>query len=98
MVEGCEVYVRYFSSMLLACAHRSDPNTLVIIIESSPTNLDPRVGWMPNRSASTDCSSTTFSLATNTVGETGPGGALGDSRSKTYIFHLPRREFCDGVR
>lgn len=32
--------------LLLAagCAPRPDPNTLVMIIESSPTNLDPRVG------------------------------------------------------
>jgi peptide/nickel transport system substrate-binding protein len=29
---------------LLSCAERPDPNTLVMIIESSPTNLDPRVG------------------------------------------------------
>ena len=29
---------------LLCCAPRPDPNTLVMIIESSPTNLDPRVG------------------------------------------------------
>jgi len=27
-----------------ACSHKPDPNTLVMIIESSPTNLDPRVG------------------------------------------------------
>jgi peptide/nickel transport system substrate-binding protein len=27
-----------------ACAHKPDPNTVVVIIESSPTNLDPRVG------------------------------------------------------
>ena len=27
-----------------SCAQRPDPNTLVMIIESSPTNLDPRVG------------------------------------------------------
>src|SRR5580658_1769506 len=26
------------------CASKPDPNTLVMIIESSPTNLDPRVG------------------------------------------------------
>ena len=33
------------SSLLLAsCAKRPDPTTLVMIIESSPTNLDPRVG------------------------------------------------------
>jgi peptide/nickel transport system substrate-binding protein len=29
---------------LSACARKPDPNTLVMIIESSPTNLDPRVG------------------------------------------------------
>jgi peptide/nickel transport system substrate-binding protein len=28
----------------LSCSGRPDPNTLVMIIESSPTNLDPRVG------------------------------------------------------
>ena len=27
-----------------ACSHKPDPNSLVMIIESSPTNLDPRVG------------------------------------------------------
>ena len=30
--------------LLAACAHKPDPNTLVMIIESSPINLDPRVG------------------------------------------------------
>jgi peptide/nickel transport system substrate-binding protein len=29
---------------ILSCSQASDPNTLVMIIESSPTNLDPRVG------------------------------------------------------
>jgi peptide/nickel transport system substrate-binding protein len=29
---------------LLSCSRKSDPNTLVMVIESSPTNLDPRVG------------------------------------------------------
>jgi len=29
---------------LLSCSRRPDTNTLVMIIESSPTNLDPRVG------------------------------------------------------
>jgi peptide/nickel transport system substrate-binding protein len=28
----------------LSCSAKPDPNTLVMIIESSPTNLDPRVG------------------------------------------------------
>jgi peptide/nickel transport system substrate-binding protein len=30
--------------VLLSCSRRPDPRTLVMIIESSPTNLDPRVG------------------------------------------------------
>src|ERR1700753_4065932 len=30
--------------LLPACSHKPDPNTLVMIIESSPLNLDPRVG------------------------------------------------------
>jgi peptide/nickel transport system substrate-binding protein len=30
--------------VILSCSQPSDPNTLVMIIESSPTNLDPRVG------------------------------------------------------
>ena len=29
---------------LAACSSKPDPNTLVMLIESSPTNLDPRVG------------------------------------------------------
>ena len=28
----------------LSCSHRPDPNTFVMLIESSPTNLDPRIG------------------------------------------------------
>src|SRR5579863_1885991 len=29
---------------VLSCSSKTDPNTLVMIIESSPTNLDPRIG------------------------------------------------------
>ena len=32
------------SLFVLSCAAKPDPDTLVMIIESSPTNLDPRVG------------------------------------------------------
>lgn len=32
------------SFLLLCCSAKSDPSTLVMLIESSPTNLDPRVG------------------------------------------------------
>jgi peptide/nickel transport system substrate-binding protein len=33
-----------FLLLATSCAKKPDPNTLVMIIESSPTNLDPRVG------------------------------------------------------
>ena len=29
---------------VLSCSSQTDPNTLVMVIESSPTNLDPRIG------------------------------------------------------
>jgi peptide/nickel transport system substrate-binding protein len=29
---------------VLSCSNKPDPNTLVMLIESSPTNLDPRIG------------------------------------------------------
>jgi peptide/nickel transport system substrate-binding protein len=31
-------------TLLASCSHKPNPNTLVMIIENSPTNLDPRVG------------------------------------------------------
>ena len=31
-------------ALCVSCARRPDPNTVVVVIESSPTNLDPRVG------------------------------------------------------
>ena len=34
----------FFLLLATSCARKPDPNTLVMIIESSPTNLDPRVG------------------------------------------------------
>jgi peptide/nickel transport system substrate-binding protein len=33
-----------FLLSLFSCSDKPDPNTLVMVIESSPTNLDPRVG------------------------------------------------------
>ena len=33
-----------FMVALLSCSGKPDPNTLVMVIQSSPTNLDPRVG------------------------------------------------------
>jgi len=33
-----------FSFSQISCSSKPDPNTLVMLIESSPTNLDPRIG------------------------------------------------------
>ena len=38
------VLVTVVLALSLSCSSKPDPNTLVMIIESSPTNLDPRVG------------------------------------------------------
>ena len=40
----CSAMAVPLSFSLLSCSSRRNPNTLVMIIESSPTNLDPRVG------------------------------------------------------
>ena len=47
-VPLCPLWLKIFCLLLcvslLSCSKRPDANTLVMIIESSPTNLDPRVG------------------------------------------------------
>jgi ABC-type transport system substrate-binding protein len=47
-VPPCPLWLRFFLLLfcisLVSCAKRPDSHTLVMIIESSPTNLDPRVG------------------------------------------------------
>src|SRR5215471_20046995 len=44
----CSLWIGFLLAGILlclsGCARHADPNTLVMIIESSPTNLDPRVG------------------------------------------------------
>lgn len=87
-----------FLVMLLACAHRPDPNTLVMIIESSPTNLDPRVG-QDAQSENIDGLLFDNLLARDEHLSVKPGLAenweIPDP--KTYIFHLRRGiKFCDG--
>ncbi len=42
VVQFCSVAALLL--FLLGCARKPNPNTLVMVIESSPTNLDPRVG------------------------------------------------------
>jgi peptide/nickel transport system substrate-binding protein len=42
---GLAAFIFFFALFpLLSCSSRPDANTLVMLIESSPTNLDPRVG------------------------------------------------------
>jgi len=83
---------------LLSCSRKPDTNTLVMIIESSPTNLDPRVGldaWSQNIDGL---------LFDNLVSRdehlsVKPGLAEGweISDPKTYIFHLHKNlTFSDG--
>jgi peptide/nickel transport system substrate-binding protein len=47
-IPSCPLWLKFFSLLLcvilLSCTKRADPHTLVMIIENSPTNLDPRVG------------------------------------------------------
>jgi len=38
------IFAVVFCLLLPSCSRRPDSNTLVVIIESSPTNLDPRIG------------------------------------------------------
>jgi len=44
LVRGLVALLHVALLALLSCSAKPDPNTLVMIIESSPTNLDPRVG------------------------------------------------------
>ncbi|HEY7351478.1 MAG TPA: hypothetical protein VH596_01810, partial [Terriglobales bacterium] len=42
--RACYMVLLLATALLTSCARKPAPNTLVMIIESSPTNLDPRVG------------------------------------------------------
>src|SRR5271157_2741146 len=44
IITGLLTLVGLLLLLLPGCARKPDPNSLVMIIESSPTNLDPRVG------------------------------------------------------
>jgi peptide/nickel transport system substrate-binding protein len=41
---GLVIAALVLTTSLLSCSRKADPDTLVMLIESSPTNLDPRVG------------------------------------------------------
>jgi peptide/nickel transport system substrate-binding protein len=74
---------------LLACSRKPDPNTLVMLIESSPTNLDPRVG-IDGQSENIDNLIFDDLLTKGDDLNVAPGLAerweIPDPR--TYIFHL----------
>ena len=83
---------------LLSCSTKPDPNTLVMIIESSPTNLDPRVG-LDAQSERIDNLIFDDLLARGDDLNVAPGLAerweIPDPL--TYIFHLHRGvKFHDG--
>jgi peptide/nickel transport system substrate-binding protein len=81
-----------------SCARKPDSNTLVMIIESSPTNLDPRVG-LDAQSERIDGLLFDNLLSRDEHLSVKPGLAerweIPDSQ--TYIFHLREGvKFCDG--
>ncbi len=74
---------------LLSCSSKPDPNTLVMVIESSPTNLDPRVG-IDGQSERIDSLIFDYLLSRGDNLDVAPGLAerweIPDPL--TYIFHL----------
>jgi len=85
-------------SLLLSCSSRPDPHMLVMIIESSPTNLDPRVG-IDGQSENIDNLIFDDLLTKGDDLNVAPGLAerweIPDAL--TYIFHLHRGvKFHDG--
>jgi len=86
------------SLLLLSCAHPPEADTLVMIIESSPTNLDPRVG-LDAQSERIDGLLFDNLLARDEHLSVQPGLAerWEISDPKTYIFHLHSGvKFSDG--
>jgi peptide/nickel transport system substrate-binding protein len=82
----------------LACSRKPDPNTLVMIIESSPTNLDPRVG-LDGQSERIDglLFDNLLSRDEHLTVQPGLAERWEISDPKTYIFHLRKGVlFSDG--
>jgi peptide/nickel transport system substrate-binding protein len=85
---------------LLSCASRPEPETLVMIIESSPTNLDPRVGLDAFSERIDDL---IFDDLLARSQDLGVQPALAERWEipdpQTYVFHLHRGvRFHDGRR
>ncbi len=84
--------------VLLSCSSKPDPNTLVVLIESSPTNLDPRVGL---DAPSERIDSLIFDDLLSRGEDLNVAPGLADRWDipdpTTYIFHLhPGVKFHDG--
>jgi peptide/nickel transport system substrate-binding protein len=84
--------------VLVSCSRRPDRNTLVMIIESSPTNLDPRIGldaWSQNIDGL--LFDNLLSRDEHLSVKPGLAERWEVPEPKTYIFHLhPGVHFCDG--
>jgi len=83
---------------LSSCSAKPDPNTLVMLIESSPTNLDPRVG-IDGQSENID--NLIFDDLLSKGDDLGVAPGLADRWEipdpLTYVFHLhPGVRFHDG--
>src|ERR1700685_1867517 len=83
---------------LLSCSAKPDPNTLVMIIESSPTNLDPRVGIdAPSERIDSLIFDDLLSRGENLDVAPGLAERWEIPDPLTYIFHLHRGvKFHDG--
>lgn len=97
-----QIITTVFCILLLSCARQPDsnshPKTLVMIIESSPTNLDPRVG-LDAQSERIDDLIFDNLLSRDEHLNVKPGLAerWETPDPKTYIFHLrPGIKFSDG--
>jgi len=92
--------ITFFLAILFAtsCSSKPDPNTLVMVIESSPTNLDPRVG-IDAFSARIDSLIFDDLLSRGEDLNVAPGLAESweSPDSLTYVFHLHKGvTFHDG--
>jgi peptide/nickel transport system substrate-binding protein len=90
-IAGQVAAVLTLAATLLSCARKADPNTFVMLIESSPTNLDPRVG-LDGQSERIDSLIFDDLLTRGADLNVAPG--LADRWETpdplTYIFHLRR--------
>jgi len=99
MMRACLAISGLFSLLALgSCARSPAPNTLVMIIESSPANLDPRVG-LDAQSERIDNLLFDNLLARDEHLNVKPNLAerWETPDPRTYVFHLRRGvRFCDG--